>query len=166
VEPTTKQPQAVETLQPTGVEARPRLDRLDHPTTYWGVSCRGCSEVVAFDVAPYTSFGPRAASTRPGAIRCSLGHSYVYFPGDFQFLASSVAISDEVMRKNRDAFQADNPARPTRAQYPRPFVRSVVHVAAFVEGLLGLATLNPNPRKVAETAAQGSWAEWATRKAG
>jgi hypothetical protein len=80
--------------------------------TYWGVACRTCHELVAFDVCPYLSFGDPAESVKPGAIRCSKGHNHIYFPRDFQFLPSAVAIANEVMRTNRETYKAINPSFP------------------------------------------------------
>jgi hypothetical protein len=81
--------------------------------TYWGVKCRTCQELVAFDVCPYLSFGADAASMKPGAIRCSQGHNHIYFPRDFQFILSAVAIPDERMRVNRETYRAINSAMPS-----------------------------------------------------
>jgi hypothetical protein len=77
-------------------------------TTYWGVKCRTCQELVAFDVCPYLSFGVDAASMKPGAIRCSQDHNHIYFPRDFQFISSALVISDERMRANRETYRAIN----------------------------------------------------------
>jgi hypothetical protein len=81
--------------------------------TYWGVKCRTCQELVAFDVCPYLSFGAGAASMKPGAICCSQAHNHIYFPRDFQFILSTVAISDEGMRVNRETYRAINSVLPS-----------------------------------------------------
>ncbi len=78
--------------------------------TYWGILCRTCRALVAFDTCPYVSFGPGAASMRPGAIRCSLGHNHIYYPRDFGFLPSVVPIAGAVMSENRETFKAINPS--------------------------------------------------------
>jgi len=81
----------------------------DNETTYWGICCRTCATLVAFDVCPYVSFGPASASMRPGAIRCTQGHNHIYFPRDFRFLSSAVCIPDADMQQNRDTYKAVNP---------------------------------------------------------
>jgi hypothetical protein len=89
-------------------------ETLDHlgrsQTTFWGVLCRTCRELIAFDICPYTSFGPGAASMKPGSIRCGLGHNHIYYPRDFGFLSSVVLIPDATMGENRAAFAAVNPS--------------------------------------------------------
>jgi hypothetical protein len=78
-------------------------------TTYWGVLCRSCIELIAFDLSPYHSFGPGAASMNPGAIRCAHGHVHIYFPRDFQFFFSDLPLTDAVIQGNREAYRATNP---------------------------------------------------------
>jgi hypothetical protein len=79
---------------------------------YWGVLCRTCHELVAFDVCPYISFGSGAASMKPGTIRCSQDHTHIYFPRDFGFIPSATRIDDETMRENRVAYAAINLTKP------------------------------------------------------
>jgi hypothetical protein len=105
MEGNTNQRRAYDGGQPTYRE--PLIDQSQ--TTYWGVLCRTCHELVAFDVCPYISFGPGAASMRPGTIRCSQGHRHIYFPRDFAFIPSAVLIADETMRENRATYAAINP---------------------------------------------------------
>lgn len=79
--------------------------------TYWGIQCRSCRELVAFDVCPYLSFGPDAASMKPGAIRCTQNHNHIYyFPHDFRFIHSPMPIPDTVMQQNREVYRAVNPS--------------------------------------------------------
>jgi hypothetical protein len=85
-------------------------DHTNSGTTYWGILCRTCHALVAFDTCPYISFGPGAASMKPGAIRCGLGHNHIYFPRDFGFLPSVDPVSIKVMRENREIFKAINPS--------------------------------------------------------
>lgn len=77
---------------------------------YWGVFCRGCSEPIAFDRAPFHAGGLGSAGMKPGAIRCASGHLYIYFPRDFRFFDSSSAIAEETMEQNRAAYAARNPS--------------------------------------------------------
>jgi hypothetical protein len=104
----TKQASGIEGLSPTSAGVRTEVNRSVQETTYWGVLCRTCQGLVAFDMAPYISFGPKATSMRPGAIRCERGHNHIYFPRDFRFVSFAVAISDAVMRENRDLYRAIN----------------------------------------------------------
>jgi hypothetical protein len=99
-------------------------------TTYWGVKCRTCEELVAFDVCPYLSFGTGAASMKPGAIRCSGGHNHIYFPRDFQFIPSSARIPQETMRENRDVYRAVNSTFPSKLQAPAPAPEQAVEPIA------------------------------------
>lgn len=78
--------------------------------TYWGVFCRGCSEPIAFDQAPYHAGGLGSAGMKPGAIHCSAGHLYVYFPRDFRFFDTDLEITSETMERNRAAFARRNPS--------------------------------------------------------
>ncbi len=84
---------------------------------YWGVLCRSCMQLVAFDVRPYRSFGPEGTNIKPGSIRCVNGHNHIYYPRDFQFFFSEVAISDAAMQQNREAFMVIN--RPSPASSNR-----------------------------------------------
>jgi hypothetical protein len=77
--------------------------------TYWGVLCRSCAELVAFDNSPYLSF--EAANMHPGAIRCTHGHNHLYLPRDFQFFFSDDPIGNAVMQKNRETYKATNAAQ-------------------------------------------------------
>jgi hypothetical protein len=79
-----------------------------HEPTYWGVLCRSCIELVAFNTYPYLTFGSRAASMHPGTIRCAHGHVHIYFPRDFQFFFSDIPVADAVMQGNREAYRATN----------------------------------------------------------
>jgi hypothetical protein len=86
---------------------------MNNETTYWGILCRSCSEPVAFDIQPFRTFGLERGNVKPGAIRCVHGHNYIYFPRDFSFFSSAVAISDETMQANRAAYRAINPPHGT-----------------------------------------------------
>jgi hypothetical protein len=77
-------------------------------TTYWGTLCRTCASLVAFDICPYISFGPGAASMTPGSIRCGHGHNHIYYPRDFRFFFSDAPISDAEMQENREIYRTLN----------------------------------------------------------
>jgi hypothetical protein len=74
--------------------------------TYWGILCRTCRELVAFDTCPYPSLG--GASAKPGAVRCDLGHNHIYFPRDFHFYPSKTPIAEMTMEANRAVYGAIN----------------------------------------------------------
>ena len=76
---------------------------------YWGILCRTCRELVAFDTCPYVSFGPGAAGIKPGAIRCNQGHNHIYFPGDFCLFPSATLITETIMKANRVIYGEINP---------------------------------------------------------
>jgi hypothetical protein len=95
-------------VRPASAEVRSEMNERNTEAPYWGVLCRTCRELVAFDTCPYASFGPAAACMKPGAIRCGQGHNHIYFPRDFQFCASPAPIPDAVMRENREVYRAIN----------------------------------------------------------
>jgi hypothetical protein len=72
---------------------------------------------------------------RPGAIRCGRDHNHIYFPRDFQFKSSPVAISDAVMLQNRDAYRAINSSgqRSSHDYEPEP-VKPPVHLESGLPG--------------------------------
>ena len=101
------QVRAAEYLGDAGKEM-PRTRGRGEELLYWGVLCRTCRELVAFDVCPYVSFGPGAIGMKPGAIQCAEGHSHTYFPLDFRFIPWISRIPAELMERNREAFKAAN----------------------------------------------------------
>jgi hypothetical protein len=83
---------------------------MNEQRMYWGIVCRTCGELVAFDSHPYASFGPAAAGMKPGAIRCREGHNHIYFPRDFRFYPSVIPIQETAMAGNRATYGRINPA--------------------------------------------------------
>jgi hypothetical protein len=83
---------------------------MSEQTIYWGVLCRTCRELVAFDTRPYVSFGPGAVSMKPGAIRCNRGHNHIYYPRDYCFHPSANRISEATMEANRTLYGKINPS--------------------------------------------------------
>jgi hypothetical protein len=168
----TKQTPVLTGVEPTSTGVRIETNRSDPETMYWGVLCRTCQGLVAFDMAPYVSFGPKASSLKPGAIRCGQGHNHIYFPRDFRFASFVARISDEVMRKNRDVFRAINPygQRPSHdfvpeAVKPPANPSSDIPVRGLESGKACSAGLGVDPRReAAQLAAKLSWASWASRK--
>jgi len=79
------------------------------PRMYWGIVCRTCGELVAFDGHPNSSFGPTAAGMKPGAIRCRDGHNHIYFPRDFRLYPSAIPIQETTMEGNRAIYRRINP---------------------------------------------------------
>jgi hypothetical protein len=114
----TKQTRADEGNQPASSEVPIETNRSGNEKIYWGILCRTCRELVAYDIRPYVSFGPGAASMRPGAVRCGHGHTHIYFPRDFQFFASESPIEEAVMLENREAYNATNPASQDACNRP------------------------------------------------
>ena len=49
MEGNTKQMRAPECIQPTFSEVQTEIERRTHETTYWGILCRTCRELVAFE---------------------------------------------------------------------------------------------------------------------
>ena len=78
--------------------------------TYWGVLCRSWAGPIAFDARPCNESRLWSANTKPGAIRCFLGHNHIYFPRDFRFFPSTTLITDATMQDNRAAYEAINPS--------------------------------------------------------
>jgi len=150
---------------PTSGGAEIKKDRDSGEMTYWGILCRTCGKLVAFDFSPYVSFGPGAASMMPGAVLCGDGHNHIYFPRDFHFLSSSVPTSEATMRGNRETYRAINtrsqpPSGDSRGERPnlKPEDESLVHSEADAARLLSDA------RKEAQAAAKNRWKDWAAKK--
>lgn len=123
MEGTTKQTRAFEAVLPLSTGVRIEMSHDDsNPSgnnpTYWGVLCRSCAELVAFDISPYCSFGAGAANVKPGAIRCAHGHNHIYIPRDFQFFLSDFPISDVAIQANREAHRAVNPSSQASSNAP------------------------------------------------
>jgi hypothetical protein len=81
---------------------------MSEQRTYWGILCRTCGDLVAFDTGPFVSFVCGTASRKPGAIRCDQGHTHIYFPGDFRYYPSVAPIADKTMEENRAVYRAIN----------------------------------------------------------
>ncbi len=73
-----------------------------------GILCRTCSELIAFDSRPFHTYGSGTANLRPGAIRCTHGHSHSTFPRDFGLFFCKTPITDATMRENCMSRQATN----------------------------------------------------------
>jgi hypothetical protein len=98
-------------FQPNSSGVRIELNHGDNDLVYWGILCRTCLDLVAFDIRPYpSSLGPGAANVKPGAIRCGRGHNHYYFPPDFRFISSAVPINDAAIQENRETYRALNPS--------------------------------------------------------
>jgi len=136
---------------------------MNNPT-YWGIRCKTCLKLVAFDAAPYPSFGPRASNLKPGAICCANGHNHIYFPRDFQFIASEASIPDAVMEQNRVAYAAINPYSPLgTGRTPPPETKPTDVLPARQRGSRERSAPDPR-RQAAQIAAKSRWAEWALKK--
>jgi hypothetical protein len=172
MEGNTKQTRAYEGVQPIPSGVRIELAPGLTETTYWGILCRTCRELVAFDICPYVSFGPGAANMRPGAIRCCHDHNHIYFPRDFGFFPSVVRITDAAMHKNRETFRAINPSSPVssnrppwKAKEPKADHEPNVPPKAPEGGKARPESLLPDARReAAQIAAKQRWANWATKK--
>ena len=149
------------------------VDRSHGGTTHFGVLCRTCQELVAFDVCPYVSLGPGAASMHPGAIRCGLGHAHIYFPRDFQFISRAVAVSPSTMKENRERYLAINPRLPVLSSHRGWNVSAAEgngkrgdSPRRLVENEAPPAYSGPDPRReAAQKAAKERWSNWADKKA-
>jgi hypothetical protein len=146
---TTTQPCAEQGADPNAPPSpHPETNNGNAKDTYWGILCRSCQELVAFDRCPYPTFGAGAANQQPAAIRCSHGHNFIYFPRDFQFVTSALSIPDTVLLHNRETFRAINPS-PTSLE----------------SGARRHESSRPDPaRESAQAAAKLRWASWALKK--
>lgn len=172
MEITMRQTRVFEDVPPASAEVRGDTNKSGKnqrdEACYWGVLCKRCRELVAFDVCPYVSFGPQAASMKPGAICCSLGHNHIYFPRDFGFLSSAVPISEAVMRANRDSYLAVNsPGKRSSHDLvpevePEASPEAEVPVPAPVSRSAKYAP--DSRREAAGKAAKERWADWADSK--
>ena len=157
---------------PTCAEARREMNQSIKETLYWGVLCRTCQGLIAFDVAPYVSFGPNASSMKPGAICCGYGHIHTYFPHDFRFSGSRVSISEVVMRDHRDTYRAvASSGQRSSGDSVQEALEQPANPASDVSVLVPAgekvrpARLGPDPRReAAKMAANKRWANWAGLK--
>lgn len=161
-----------ECAEPTPGEVRTEENRKDNEVAYWGVFCKTCRDLVVFDIAPYASFGPAAASMKPGAIRCGQGHNHIYYPRDFGFRGSAVPIAAALMQENRDAYRAVNsPGHRTshnfvaKADEPPAKPETDDSEPAPPSAEVRSARFGPDPRRAAaQAAAKDRWASWAVSK--
>lgn len=165
----TKQIHGSEGVRAIFAEGPSGTERGNQDGPYWGVLCRTCREVVAFDSSPYLSFGPEAASMKPGAIRCGRDHNHIYFPRDFQFCASAVPIPDAVMRENRELFRAINSTGVRTSHDVVQDADELEAVAAVSESGREIRKTRPvlasDPRReAAQLAAKARWTNWAGLK--
>ena len=171
MEGTTKQTRAYESVPPTCSEVRTETGLSDSETIYWGILCRTCRDMVAFDICPHVSFGPGAASMKPGAIRCGHGHNHIYFPRDFRFFFSAESIADSIMQQNRDAYRAINPA-PALSSHADGWLSNAEpnhssDVPPDEPHSADARHVKPAPdprREAAQMAAKQFWANWALKK--
>jgi hypothetical protein len=173
MEGNSKQARACESAHTGSGGARIEMTRSNSATTYWGILCRTCRQLTAFDTRPCISVGPGAPSMKPCAIRCGFGHNHIYFPRDFRLRSSTVPISDAVMQKNCEAFGATNPSspasssRPTwRAVEPEPNREPGSHLGSLDNDRTRSTHLALDQRREsAQIAAKERWTSWAMRKA-
>lgn len=168
----TKRICVFEDSQSVSHDARIERSHSDGKAVYWGVLCRTCRELVAFDIPPYASFGPEAASMKPGAIRCARGHNHIYFPRDFQFIPSAVSISDAVMLENRDAYSAINRVSPALSGHltwtdtePEAIHEVPAPPSSPISPRPPISLASDPRRETAEAAAKQRWTIWAGKKA-
>lgn len=134
---------------------------MSKATTYWGVLCRSCEGLIAFDAFPCSKSGLGAASTKPGTIRCFLGHTHIYFPRDFRLFTSSNLITDATIHEDHVAYEAVNPPSESTSHLD-PALWSGVRA---VQKAARSESLAPDPRReIAQTAAKVRWADWASKK--
>jgi hypothetical protein len=133
---------------------------------YWGIQCRTCAELVAFDTRPPRNCEPGVEGSKTGTIRCPQGHAHIYFPRDFRFFLSAAAIPDAVMQENIETYKTINPFSQSYSE-PLPKEISVpTAVEAHVTAKARPASLLPDPRReTANKAAKEFWAIWALKKA-
>jgi len=118
MEDSSKQARASESVPPGSRRARIEMNRSNSATTYWGILCRTCRQMTAFDIYPCVSFEYGAANMKPSAIRCDRGHNHIYFPRDFRLRPSAIAITDAAIQKNCEAFRATNSSSPASSSRP------------------------------------------------
>jgi hypothetical protein len=169
----TQQTHAGEGVPPSLGGVPVEMNQSNNGATYWGILCRTCRGLTAFDTRLCVSVGPGAPSMKPCAIRCGLGHNHIYFPRDFRFRPSAVPITDAVIQKNCEAFRATNPpspdssSRPTwKAVEPVPNRESSSPLGGVENGRVRTTHLALDQRREsAQIAAKERWTSWAIRKA-
>jgi len=141
-------------------------------TVYWGILCRSCSELVAFVTQPPGRPQLGSDGSRAGTIRCAQGHTHIYFPRDFRFFLSQVAIPDVVLEKNFETYKAINPFwESSFGPLPvEPPVRIQSKENSFPEEIHREAKTGPprmladHRRENARNAAKEMWALWGRSK--
>jgi hypothetical protein len=145
---------------------------MSRETIYWGVLCRVCAEPIAFGAPCHHQFELESAYAKPGALRCANGHSHIYFPRDFQFFASAATIPEAVMRANREAHPAMQPATVERPQHffvkrwtPDGDPAAADAQAAANRAEAQAASAVPEVRRdVPQAAARDWWMNWVLKK--
>jgi hypothetical protein len=92
-----------------GYEAIHSCSQAKPDPTCWEILCRTCEELVAFGTTPAHNSGPGAEGSRPGTIRCTRGHTHIYFSRNFCLYLSPVKIADTTMQDNVRIYKAINP---------------------------------------------------------
>ena len=141
-------------------------------TAYWGIRCRSCSKLVAFGSRLPQRHEPGDESSRPGTIHCAQGHVHIYFPHDFCFFLSEVAIPDAVLQKNLDTYKTINPFRESSSEPLRTPPYALANRYGFASVKDGHAVANPLParlspnpdREAAAKAAKAIWEVWGRKK--
>ena len=146
---------------------------MSNETIYWGILCRQCSELVAFCAPSHQQFELASRCAKPGAIRCANGHNYIYFPRDFRFFTSAVAIPEAVMQRNLEAHSAINSIVGARTNHGEPErwrpeeVEDSFRFLGKPEVAKSVsASYGADPQtETAHTVVTNWWQNWATKKA-
>ena len=140
--------------------------------TYWGILCRKCMELVAYGTAPPRSTGPGVEGSSPGTVRCTKGHTHIYFPRDFRLFPSAVTIAEATLQNNLESFRATNPfwefsSDPRTAQPTISIVRQESDIDAEALSTTDgprARLITDRPRDTANKAGKDRWASWALKK--
>ena len=140
--------------------------------TYWGILCRKCAELVAYGTASPRSNGPGAEGSSPATIRCTKGHTQIYFPRDFRLFPSAVAIAEATLQNNLESFRAINPFWEPSSVPPRtPPTVSTARPESDVDAEALSTTEGPRtrlitvtPRDAVNKAGKDRWTSWALKK--
>ena len=138
-------------------------------STYWGILCRTCADLVAFGATPGQDCGLGTEGSRPGTIRCTKGHTHIYYPRDFGFFPSATIIVDAVIGENVRVYKAVNPSWsgsvPQGPSNQSGENESGSHEEELDRNIMPSARrASESPSRIAHRAAKDRWATWALNK--
>jgi hypothetical protein len=138
-------------------------------STYWGILCRTCADLVAFGTIPGQNSDPGTEDSGPGTIRCTKGHTHIYYPRDFGLFPAVTIIVDTVIRENVRVYKVINPSWADPLPQESSNRNRKNESGSPAEELdrnimLSARRASEAPGKIARKAAKDRWTAWALNK--